>query len=137
MTNTHSAVIDAVMDLAQEALTASSYPYIITRGSCGSGNCISCEPSYGTADRRFFSKNGAFRVTLVFNAKHKDMQAALNMLEQVQLKITRMQDEYPEAEAWKITGIWTNAMPMMIAREEDNTWLYAASVYIDYYVRGD
>ena len=136
MTNSHSAVIDAVLDLAQDALTDASYPLVIMRGPTGTGNCISAEPSYGTADRRFFDKDGSFRVTLVFNSKNSNMQIALNMLEQILLKLTRMKG-YPHAESWEITGIWTNALPMMISREEDNTWLYAASVYIDYFVRGD
>lgn len=138
MTNTHSAVIDAVMDLAQDALTAANYPLIISRGPAGSGNCLACEPSYGTADKRFFSKDASFRVTLVFNAKHANMQTALNALEQIILKLTRMDaDDFPESDAWQIKGIWTNALPMLLSREEDNTWLYASSLYIDYYVRGD
>lgn len=136
MTNTHSAVIDAVLDLAQDALTDASYPMTIMRGPTGTGSCIAAEPSYGTADRRFYDKNGAFRVTLVFNSKNANMQTALNTLEQILLKLTRT-GSYPHDEAWEITGIWTNALPMMIGREEDNTWLYAASVFIDYYVRGD
>jgi hypothetical protein len=136
MTNSHSAVIDAVLDLAQDALTDANYPLVITRGPTGSGNCIAAEPSFGTADRRFYDKNGAFRVTLVFNSKNANMQIALNTLEQILLKLTRM-GGYPHAETWEITGIWTNALPMMVSREEDNTWLYAASVYIDYYLRGD
>ena len=136
MTNSHSAVIDAVLDLAQDALTDANYPLVIMRGPTGTGNCITGEPSYGTADRRFFDKDGSFRVTLVFNSKNSNMQIALNMLEQILLKLTRMKG-YPHAEAWEITGIWTNALPMLISREEDNTWLYAASVYIDYFLRGD
>lgn len=137
MTNVHSSVIDAVIDLAQDALTEASYPLTISRGPAGTGNCIACEPSYGNADKRFFSKNATFRVTLVFNAKNADMQAALNMLEQIHQKLTRMTGGYPEDDAWEITGIWTSALPMLISREEDNTWLYASSLYIDYYVRGD
>ena len=137
MTNSHSAVIDAVLDLAQDALTDASYPLVIMRGPTGTGNCIAAEPSYGTADRRFFDKDGTFRVTLVFNSKNANMQIALNMLEQILLKLTRQTGSYPHAEAWEITGIWTNALPMLISREEDNTWLYAASVYIDYFLRGD
>ena len=136
MTNSHSAVIDAVLDMAQDALTDASYPQIITRGPCGTGNGIAAEPSFGTADRRFMSKNGSFRVTLVFNSKDADMQMALNRLEQILLKLTRTK-AYPADEAWQITDIMTNALPMLIGREEDNTWLYAASVYIEYYLRGD
>ena len=136
MTNSHSAVIDAVLDLAQDALTDASYPFTIMRGPTGTGNCVAAEPSYGTAEGRHFDRNATFRVTLVFNAKHRDMQISLNMLEQILLKLTRMSG-YPHAETWEITGIWTNALPMLISREEDNTWLYAASVYIDYYLRGD
>ena len=136
MTNSHSAVIDAVLDMAQDALTDASYPQVITRGPCGTGNCIAAEPSFGTADRRFLSKDGSFRVTLVFNSKDADMQAALNRLEQILLKLTRTKT-YPADEAWQITDIMTNALPMLIGREEDNTWLYAASVYIEYYLRGD
>lgn len=138
MTNTHSTVIDAVMDLADNALAAANYPFTISRGPTGSGNCIACEPSYGAADRRFYSKNASFRVTLVFNAKHSNMQIALNMLEQITLALTRMDaDDFPHDDAWQIKGIWTNALPMLISREEDNTWLYASSLYIDYFVRGD
>ena len=136
MTNSHSAVIDAVLDMAQDALTDDSYPSVIMRGPCGTGNCIAAEPSFGTADKRFLSKNGSFRVTLVFNSKDADMQAALNRLEQILLKLTRTK-VYPSDEAWQITDIMTNALPMLIGREEDNTWLYAASVYIEYYIRGD
>ena len=136
MTNSHSAVIDAVLDLAQDALTEASYPLVIMRGPTGTGNCIAAEPSYGTADRRFYSKDGTFRVTLVFNSKNANMQTALNVLEQILLKLTRM-GGYPHDEAWEITGIWTNALPMLVSREEDNTWLYAASLYIDYYVRDE
>ena len=136
MTNSHSAVIDAVLDMAQDALTDNSFPSVISRGPCGTGNCIAAEPSYGTADKRFFSKDGMFRVTLVFNSKNADMQLALNALEQILLKLTRA-TVYPAAEAWQITNVMTNALPMLIGREEDNTWLYAASVYIDYYLRGD
>ncbi len=136
MTNTHSAVIDAVLDLAQDALTDASYPMTIMRGPAGTGNCVSAEPSYGTAEGRHYDKNASFRVTLVFNSKNRDMQAALNTLEQILLSLTR-RSGYPHAEAWEITNVWTNALPMLIGREEDNTWLYAASVFIDYYVRGD
>ena len=137
MTDTHSAVIDAVLDLAEEALTDANYPFVIMRGPCGTGNCISAEPSYGNADARFYDKNAAFRVTLVFNSKHANMQTALNMLEQILLKLTRMKGGYPSSKAWQITGIWSASLPMMLSREEDNTWLYAASLYIDYFVRGD
>ena len=137
MTNSHSAVIDAVIDLAQDALSNANYTLTITRGPCGTGNSISCEPSYGNADQRYFDKNAKFRVTLVFNCKNADMQVALNMLEQVILYLSRKKDGYPADTAWQITDILTNALPMLVAREEDNTWLYAASVYIDYYLRGD
>lgn len=136
MTDTHSAVIDAVLDLAQDALTDANYPLVIMRGPCGTGNSISAEPSYGNASLRFYDKNATFRVTLVFNSKNANMQIALNMLEQIQLKLSRMK-EYPKDTAWEITGIWTASLPMLLSREEDNTWLYAASLYIDYFVRGD
>ena len=132
MTNTHSAVIDAVLDLAENALNGT----LITRGPCGTGNCVAAEPSYGSAEGRHYDKNALFRVTLVFNSKNRNMQTALNDLEQILLALTRRHG-YPHAEAWEITNIWTNALPMLIGREEDDTWLYAASVYIDYYVRGD
>lgn len=138
MTNVHSAAIDAVIDLAQDALTDSNYPLIISRGPAGTGNCISCEPSYGSAEKRFFSKNATYRVTLIFNCKNSNMQIALNMLEQIHQALTRMNaDDFPEDDAWQITGIWTSALPMLVSREEDNTWLYASSLYIDYFVRGD
>lgn len=136
MTDTHSAVIDAVLDLAQDALTDASYPLTIMRGPCGTGNCISAEPSYGNASLRFYDKNATFRVTLVFNSKNANMQIALNTLEQIELTLSRMK-EYPKDTTWEITGIWTASLPMLLSREEDNTWLYAASLYIDYFVRGD
>lgn len=137
MTNSHSAVIDAVLDLADSALSAAGYKMTVFRGPTGTGDCIAAEPSYGTADSRFYDKNGAFRVTLVFNSKNSNMQTALNTLEQILLKLTRKKSSYPTGTAWEITGIWTNALPMLVSREEDNTWLYAASIYIDYFLRGD
>lgn len=136
MTNSHSAVIDAVIDLAQDALTDASYPLVIVRGPASTGTCVAAEPSYGAAQDRFLDKNAVFIATLVFNSKNADMQAALNALEQILLSLTR-RTAYPHAEAWQIANVSTNALPMLIGREEDNTWLYAASVNVNYYVRGD
>ena len=137
MTDTHSAVIDAVMDLAEDALEKAGYSMPIFRGPCGTGDCVAAEPSYGNADARFYDKNSTFRVTLVFNSKNANMKTALGILDQILLKLTRMKGGYPSDEAWEITGIWTASLPMLLSREEDNTWLYAASLYIDYFVRGD
>lgn len=125
-------VVMAVMGMAQAAVDG----YTLHRGPLLPGPDISMEPDPSGAQTYFFDKNAVYSLGLVFNGKSQDMAKITGDLGRVQGYLTRSH-YYPAGQAWQILRILPQSTPAMIERQDDGYWVYACSVSVEFYYRGD
>ncbi len=120
--------IAAVIDMAEEIGLFAP----IGRGPLDADPGIRVELSPGNPPLQHLDRRGVVHLSLVINAKHRDMQLLSNMLHRIHDTLTRAED-YPCTEAWQITHITTESLPELIGREPGDMWLYASALTVTLY----
>lgn len=120
--------ISAVMGMAEE--TGLFAP--IARGPLGADAGIRMELSPGSPPTYHLDRRCEVHLSLVLNAKHRDMQLVSNTLHRIHDALTRA-PAYPHGDAWQITHIATESAPELIEREPGDLWLFASSLTVTLY----
>lgn len=120
--------IQAVMDLA-----GACEPFApLRRGPLGAEDGISIALAPGDPPVCHLDRRCVVQLSLVLNAKHRDMQLVSSALHRIHDSLTRSA-AYPGTEDWQITRIATETLPELIAREPDDRWLFASSLIVTLY----
>lgn len=101
-------------------------------GPLGPDAGISIALSPGSPPAYHLDRRCEVRVSLVLNAKHRDMQLVSNTLHHIHDSLSRAPN-YPSGEGWQITHILTESMPELIGREPGDMWLFASSLTVTLY----
>nr|DAG67165.1 MAG TPA: hypothetical protein [Caudoviricetes sp.] len=122
-------VLEAVRTLAQD----SGFAYAqIVNGALPPDNGISLTTAGGGMDTTFFSVGQSVILSLVLNAKHENQAMAQNALDNLHAYLTRRKT-FPRGDAWQITSITTDSVPMYLDREQSKQWLYGSGLAVRFY----
>lgn len=108
----------------------------VTRGALPTGNGITCEIGPTVQTELYFDKNTFVPLDITINGKHKNMKTLSDTLNNIHSSLTRRR-VYPSGEGWQIADIKTATLPRIIGREENNEWLMASGLSVEFYWRGD
>lgn len=108
----------------------------VTRGALPTGAGIVCEIGPTPVSELYMDKNTFVPLDLTINGKHKNLKTLSDRLNNIHSALTRRRT-YPEGEGWQITDIKTESLPQIIGREENNEWLMASGLTVEFFWRGD
>jgi hypothetical protein len=108
----------------------------VTRGALPTGNGITCEIGPTVQTELYFDKNTFVPLDITINGKHKNMKTLSDTMNNIHSSLTRRR-VYPSGEGWQIADIKTATLPRIIGREQNNEWLMASGLSVEFYWRGD
>ena len=124
-------VVEAVINLMN-----ATHPFAtVTRGALPTGPGITCETDPSRPETLFWDKNVYIQLVIVINGKHHDMGVLNDALNSIHYELTRARS-YPSGNGWQIVDIRNYTMPRFIGREDNNDWLMASALSVNFYWRG-
>ena len=130
------SIINEVME-AVIGMMNDLHPFAtVTRGALPTGNGITCEIGPTVQTELYFDKNTFVPLDITINGKHKNMKTLSDALNNIHSSLTRRR-VYPSGEGWQIADIKTATLPRIIGRENNNEWLMASGLSVEFYWRGD
>ena len=129
------SVINQVVEAVIGLMNATTPFSTVTRGALPSGFGITCEVEPSSTRHLYMDKNTFVPLGIVVNGKHANLQTLSDALNGIHSALTRALS-YPSATAWEITDIKTYTLPQIIGREDNNDWLMASTLSVEFYWRG-
>ena len=123
--------IEAVIGLMNEAQSMAT----VTRGALPTGAGITCELGPSSPRYMHMDKNTVIPLDVVLNGKHHNLKTVSDAMNAIHGALTRA-TSYPSAEKWEIVDIKNYTLPQRIGREENNDWLMASALSVEFYWRG-
>lgn len=134
-----SYIADSAVNQVLEAvigLINATQPFApVTRGALTVGVGITCEIDPTTPRYMYMDKNTVIPLGVVINGKHPNLTILSDALNGIHGALTRL-TAYPSESAWEIVDIKTYTLPRLIGREENNEWLMASALSVEFYWRG-
>lgn len=125
-------VLESVIDLMNQTGPFAT----VTRGALPTAPGITCEIGPSTIQSVHMDKNSYIPLDVTINGKHRDLETLSDALNNIHSALTRAKS-YPAAERWQITDIENRTLPEVIGREQNNDWLMASALSVNFYWRGD
>lgn len=129
------SVINQVMEAVIELMNSTNPFAGVTRGALPTGPGITCEIGPSMVRSMYMDKNTFIPLDVTINGKHPNMLILSDALNTIHDALTRM-TEYPSGDGWQITDIKNYTLPQVIGREENNEWLMASALSVEFYWRG-
>lgn len=129
------SVINDVVEAVVGRMNAQPLFATVTRGALPTGAGITCEVGPSTP-RLYMDKNTFVPLDITINGKHSNLKTLSDALNDIHSALTRA-TSYPRGTAWEITDIKTVTLPQVIGREDNNQWLMASALSVEFYWRGD
>lgn len=127
-------VVEAVIGLMND--NTLSELQTVTRGALPIGAGIVCEIGPSTISEMYLDKNTFVPLDLTINGKHPNMKTLSDRINNIHSALTRKRT-YPEGNGWQIVDIKTESLPQVIGREQNNDWLMASGLTVEFYWRGE
>ena len=134
-----ASVINQVLEAVMDLMNATNPFATVTRGALPTGAGLTCEIGPSRSETAYMTKNSYVPLSVVMNGKNADMELLSDTMNNIHSVLTRRR-EYPEDPAgnrWQITDIQTTMFPRVIGREDNNDWLMASVLSVNFYWRGD
>ena len=134
-----TSVINEVMEAVIGLMNATSPFSTVTRGALPTTEGITCEVGPTVTSDLYWDKNTFVPLDVTINAKHPNMKTVSDALNNIHSVLTRAK-VYPEDTVnnrWQIADIKTSTLPRIIGREDNNDWLMASGLSINFYWKGD
>lgn len=109
---------------------------IVTRGALPTGSGIVCDIGPTSFSEMYLDKNSVVPLDITINGKHKDLKVLSDRLNDIHSSLTRRKN-YPDSEKWQIIDIKNSLLPQKIGREENNEWLMASELSVEFLWKGD
>lgn len=132
MTSVINEVLEAVIGL----MNATKPFATVTRGALPTGPGLTCEIGPSAPEAMHMDKNTVIPLDVTLNGKHSDLKTVSDAMNEIHAALTRAQI-YPEGMRWQITDITNTMLPQRIGREQNNDWLMASALSVQFYWRGD
>lgn len=130
--NALSQVVEAVIGLMND-----TQPFAqVTRGALPAGQGITCEVGPGSSGTLHMDKNMVIPMQIVVNGKHPNERILADALGKIHYALTRARS-YPSGDGWQIVDIKNYSPPAKIGREDNNDWLMASTLLVEFYWRGE
>ena len=136
MSYTASSVINQVLEAVIALMNATKPFSTVTRGALPTGKGLTCEIGPSSQASMHMDKNTVVPLDVTLNGKHPNLMTLSDTMNNIHSALTRAM-EYPSAEKWEITDIKNRNLPQRIGREQNNDWLMASSLSVEFYWRGD
>jgi hypothetical protein len=127
-------VMEAVIGLINADSIADFPP--CTRGALPTGKGLVCEPDPAIVQDLFFDKNTFVPLNVTINGKHPNLKTLSDVMNNIHSRLTRRR-VYPSGEGWQISDIKNETLPRIIGREDNNDWIMASGLTVEFYWRGD
>ena len=134
-----TSVINEVMEAVIGLMNATSPFATVTRGALPTTDGIVCEIGPTIPDTLFWDKNTFIPLDVTINAKHPNMKTLSDTMNNIHGVLTRAKT-YPEdtnRNRWQIVDIMTQNIPQIIGREDNNDWIMASALTVNFFWRGD
>jgi hypothetical protein len=95
-----------------------------------------CDIGPSTISEMYLDKNTLVPLDLTINGKHPNLKTLWDRINNIHSALTRKRT-YPEGEGWQIVDIKTESLPQVIGREQNNDWLIASGLTVEFYWRGE
>lgn len=132
MTSVINEVLEAVIGL----MNATNPFATVTRGALPTGNGLVCEIGPTIPEEVYLDKNAYIPLDVTLNGKHKNLKTVTDAMNEIHSALTRAKN-YPASDRWQITDIENQNLPQIIGREENNEWLLASALTVNFYWEGD
>lgn len=125
-------VVEAVIGLMNN-----THPFAtVTRGALPTGVGLTAEVGASTPQALYWDKNTLVPLDITLNGKHADLELLSDTMNNIHSALTRA-TSYPTGEGWQIVDITNYSLPQIIDREQNNEWLMASSLSVNFFWRGD
>lgn len=132
MTSVINEVLEAVIGL----MNATNPFATVTRGALPTGEGLVCEIGPTIPEEVYLDKNSYIPLDVTLNGKHKNLKTVTDAMNGIHSALTRARS-YPASERWQIVDIENQNLPQLIGREENNDWLLASALTVNFYWKGD
>lgn len=134
-----TSVINEVMEAVIGLMNATKPFATVTRGALPTTEGIVCEVGPSVISEMYLDKNTFIPLDVTLNAKHPNMKTLSDTMNTIHSALTRAK-VYPEdttSGRWCITDIKNATIPRIIGREQNNDWLMASGLSVEFYWKGD
>lgn len=132
MTSVINEVLEAVIGL----MNATNPFATVTRGALPTGEGLVCEIGPTIPEEVYLDKNSYIPLDVTLNGKHKNLKTVTDAMNRIHSALTRARS-YPASDRWQIVDIENQNLPQLIGREENNDWLLASALTVNFYWKGD
>lgn len=130
------SVINEVLEAVIGLMNATQPFATVTRGALPTGPGITCEVGPTAPLETYLDKNTYIPLDVTINGKHENLKVLSDALNTIHSALTRAK-QYPEGERWQIVDITTQTLPDIVDREQNNVWLMASALSVNFYWKGD
>lgn len=130
------SVINEVLEAVIGLMNRTAPFATVTRGALPTAPGITCEIGPSAEQSVHMDKNSYVPLDVTINGKHHDLETLSDALNNIHSALTRAK-AYPAAARWQITDIENRNLPEIIGREQNNDWLMASALTVNFYWRGD
>ncbi|MBQ1777813.1 MAG: hypothetical protein IIZ93_06620 [Acidaminococcaceae bacterium] len=131
-----NSVINEVLEAVIGLMNAAQPFATVTRGALPTGQGITCEIGPTTPLETYMDKNTDIPLDVTLNGKHANLETLSDALNNIHSALTRA-TQYPEGQRWQIVDITTQTFPDIVDREQNNVWLMASALSVNFYWKGD
>lgn len=130
------SVINEVVESVIGLMNATKPFAKVTRGALPTGNGLVAEVGASTPREMYWDKNTLVPLDITLNGKHASLKTLSDAMNNIHSALTRAR-EYPSGDGWQIVDIVNYTLPQIIGREQNNEWLMASSLSVNFFWRGD
>ena len=131
-----TSVINQVLEAVIGLMNATTPFASVTRGALPTTSGLTCEIGPSSPRTMHMDKNTVIPLDVTLNGKHPNLMTLSDTMNNIHSVLTRAKS-YPSADKWQIIDIKNRNLPQRIGREENNDWLMASSLSVEFYWRGD
>lgn len=129
----YGEIMQAVKDMA---LTYAMPYTAIENGAIPPKNGIAIAIGPSNPDERHFNRGGRYKINLILNAKHQNLETVSTVLSKIHIKLSQAK-QYPKTQDWQIYSIESNPGPNFIEQESSTKqWLFGSVLEVSFYVKG-
>ena len=125
-------VVEAVIGLMNDTQPFAT----VTRGALPTGYGLTAEVGASTPNALYWDKNTLVPLDITLNGKHANLKTLSDAMNNIHSALTRA-TQYPSGNGWQIVDITNYTLPQIIDREQNNEWLMASALSVNFFWRGD
>lgn len=134
-----TSVINEVVESVIGLMNATSPFATVTRGALPTTEGLVCEIGPTIPQEVYLSKNALVPLDVTLNGKHPNLKTLSDTMNTIHSVLTRAKT-YPDDSTngrWQIVDISNQNLPQIIGREQNNDWIAASALTVQFFWKGD